>query len=162
MSYVKRVLQPGEEVRHISSIHWIVYWPGVAVAAVAIAVFWFADGRYLPRVWQYSAYALGLVAFALLIRELYQWLITEIAVTNRRVIYKKGLVRLHTNEMNMDKVESVQVNQSVLGRMFDFGTVRILGTGEGFEALNTVAGPVALRNSIVTAPHDAAKTGTVS
>jgi uncharacterized membrane protein YdbT with pleckstrin-like domain len=113
-------------------------------------------------VWQYSAYALGLVAFALLIRELYQWLITEIAVTNRRVIYKKGLVRLHTNEMNMDKVESVQVNQSVLGRMFDFGTVRILGTGEGFEALNTVAGPVALRNSIVTAPHDAAKTGTVS
>ncbi len=162
MSYVKRVLQPGEEVRHISSIHWIVYWPGVAVAVLAIAVFWFADGRYLPRVWQYSAYALGLVAAFLLIRELYQWLITEIAVTNRRVIYKKGLVRLHTNEMNMDKVESVQVNQSVLGRMFDFGTVRILGTGEGFEALNTVAAPIALRNSIVTAPHDAAKTGTAS
>jgi uncharacterized membrane protein YdbT with pleckstrin-like domain len=162
MSYVKRVLQPGEEVRHISSIHWIVYWPGVAVAILAIAVFWFADGRYLPRVWQYSAYALGLVAAFLLIRELFQWLITEIAVTNRRVIYKKGLVRLHTNEMNMDKVESVQVNQSVLGRMFDFGTVRILGTGEGFEALQTVARPIALRNSIVTAPHDAAKTGTAS
>ena len=157
MSYVKRVLQPGEEVRHISSIHWIVYWPGVAVAVLAIAVFWFSDGRYLPRVWEYAAYALGLVALFLLVRELFQWLITEIAVTNRRVIYKKGLVRLHTNEMNMDKVESVQVNQSVLGRMFDFGTVRILGTGEGFEALQTVAGPIALRNSIVTAPHDAAK-----
>jgi uncharacterized membrane protein YdbT with pleckstrin-like domain len=157
MSYVKRVLQPGEEVRHISSIHWIVYWPGVAVAILAIAVFWLADGRYLPRVWEYSAYAFGLVALFLLVRELFQWLITEIAVTNRRVIYKKGLVRLHTNEMNMDKVESVQVNQSVLGRMFDFGTVRILGTGEGFEALQTVARPIALRNSIVTAPHDAAR-----
>jgi uncharacterized membrane protein YdbT with pleckstrin-like domain len=91
---------------------------------------------------------------------LYQWMITEIAVTNRRVIYKKGLVRLHTNEMNMDKVESVQVNQSVLGRMLDFGTVRILGTGEGLEALQTVAGPIALRNSIVTAPHDAEKAET--
>ena len=53
MSYVKRVLQPGEEVRHISSIYWIVYWPGVAVAVLAIAVFWFSDGRYLPRVWEY-------------------------------------------------------------------------------------------------------------
>jgi membrane protein YdbS with pleckstrin-like domain len=157
MSYVKRVLQPGEQVRHISSIHWIVYWPGVVVAVAAVAVFWFGEARLLPRVWEYSAYALALVAAFLLIRELYQWFITEIAVTNRRVIYKKGLVRLHTNEMNMDKVESVQVNQSVLGRMLDFGTVRILGTGEGFEALKTVAGPIALRNSIVTAPHDAAE-----
>ena len=51
--------------------------------------------------------------------------------------------------MNMDKVESVQVGQSILGRMFDFGTVKILGTGEGFEALRTVARPIALRNSIV-------------
>jgi uncharacterized membrane protein YdbT with pleckstrin-like domain len=157
MSYVNRVLQPGEEVRHISSIHWIVYWPGVVVAVAAVAVFWFGEARLLPRVWEYSAYALALVAAFLLIRELYQWFITEIAVTNRRVIYKKGLVRLHTNEMNMDKVESVQVNQSVLGRMLDFGTVRILGTGEGFEALKTVAGPIALRNSIVTAPQDAAE-----
>jgi uncharacterized membrane protein YdbT with pleckstrin-like domain len=160
MSYVKRVLQPGEQVRHISSIHWIVYWPGVVVAIAAVAAFWFGEARLLPKVWQYSAYALALVAAFLLIRELYQWMITEIAVTNRRVIYKKGLVRLHTNEMNMDKVESVQVNQSVLGRMLDFGTVRILGTGEGLEALQTVAGPIALRNSIVTAPHDAEKAET--
>ena len=87
----------------------------------------------MPRVWLYTAYALALVAFILVIREWYQWWITEIAVTNRRVIYKKGLIRLKTNEMNMDKVESVQVAQSVLGRMFDFGTVKILGTGEGLR-----------------------------
>jgi uncharacterized membrane protein YdbT with pleckstrin-like domain len=74
----------------------------------------------------------------------------EIAVTNRRVIYKKGLVRRQTNEMNMDKVESVQVDQSILGRLFDFGTVKILGTGEGFESLRTIAGPIKLRNSIIT------------
>ena len=39
---------------------------------------------------------------------------------------------------------------SVLGRMFDFGTVTILGTGEGFEAVETIAGPMKLRNSIIT------------
>jgi uncharacterized membrane protein YdbT with pleckstrin-like domain len=71
-------------------------------------------------------------------------------VTNRRVIYKKGLIRLKTNEMNMDKVESVQVAQSVLGRMFDYGTVKILGTGEGLETLHTIATPIKLRNSIIT------------
>jgi uncharacterized membrane protein YdbT with pleckstrin-like domain len=150
MSYVERVLQPGEQVRYISSIHWIVYWPGVAVALLAVAAYWFGETRLLPKVWLYTAYALALVAVVLLVREWYQWWITEIAVTNRRVIYKKGLIRLHTNEMNMDKVESVQVGQSFLGRMFDFGTVKILGTGEGFEALQTIAGPIKLRNSIVT------------
>jgi hypothetical protein len=40
MSYVQRVLQPGEQVRHISSIHWIVYWPGVAVALLAVVTYW--------------------------------------------------------------------------------------------------------------------------
>jgi hypothetical protein len=50
--------------------------------------------------------------------------------------------------MNMDKVESGQVDQSILGRMLDYGTVTILGTGEGFETLRTIAGPIKLRNSI--------------
>jgi membrane protein YdbS with pleckstrin-like domain len=150
MSYVERVLQPGEQVRHISSIHWIVYWPSVVVALLAVAAYWFGEMRLLPSVWLYTACALALGALALVVREWYQWWITEIAVTNRRVIYKKGLVRLKTNEMNMDKVESVQVDQSVLGRMFDFGTVKILGTGEGLETLHTIASPIKLRNSIIT------------
>ncbi len=150
MSYVERVLQPGEQVRYISSIHWIVYWPGVVVALLALAAFWFGGTRWLPTMWLYTAYGLALVAVVLLVREWYQWWITEIAVTNRRVIYKRGLIRLHTNEMNMDKVESVQVGQSFLGRVLDFGTVKILGTGEGIEALQTIASPIKLRNSIVT------------
>jgi uncharacterized membrane protein YdbT with pleckstrin-like domain len=47
--------------------------------------------------------------------------------------------------MNMDKVESVQIDQSILGRMLDYGNVKILGTGEGFETLRTIARPIELR-----------------
>jgi hypothetical protein len=112
VSYVQRVLQPGEQVRHISSIHWIVYWPGVAVALLAVVAYWLSDTRHLPAFWRYTAYALALVAAVLLIQQWFQWWVTEIAATNRRVIYKKGLIRPETNEMNMDKVESVQINQS--------------------------------------------------
>jgi uncharacterized membrane protein YdbT with pleckstrin-like domain len=57
--------------------------------------------------------------------------------------------------MNMDKVESVQIDQSILGRMLDFGNVTILGTGEGFETLHTIASPMELRNSITATPHNA-------
>ena len=85
---------------------------------------------------------------SLLVQEWFRWWITEIPITNRRVIYKRGFISRRTNEMNMHKVESVQVYQSILGRMLDYGTVTILGTGEGFETLRTIAGPIELRNSI--------------
>jgi hypothetical protein len=48
MNYVQRVLQPGEQVRNISSIHWIVYWRGVAVALLAVVAYWLSDTRLLP------------------------------------------------------------------------------------------------------------------
>ena len=155
MSYVERVLQPGEQVRHISSIHWIVYWPGVAVALLAVVAYWLSETRLLPGIWRYAAYALALGAVVLLIQQWLRWWVTEIAVTDRRVIYKKGLIRRQTNEMNMDKVESVQIDQSVLGRLLDYGDVTILGTGEGFEKLRTIANPIELRNSITGTTHKA-------
>ena len=116
MSYVQRVLQPGEQVRRISSIHWIGYWPGVAVG--------------------------------LLIQQWFQWWITEIAVTNRRIIYKKGLIRRQTNEMNMDKVESVQIDQSILGRMLNYGDITVRGTGTGLEPLKDIDDPIGFRNHV--------------
>jgi uncharacterized membrane protein YdbT with pleckstrin-like domain len=88
-----------------------------------------------------------------LIREWFGWWTTEVAVTNLRVIYKTGLVKRRTNEMNMDKVESVQVDQSILGRILDYGTVSITGTGAGLELLEVIAQPIELRNSITGVPH---------
>jgi uncharacterized membrane protein YdbT with pleckstrin-like domain len=89
--------------------------------------------------------------------------ITEIAVTDRRIIYKRGFINRHTEEMNMDKVASVDVDQSILGRILDYGTVHVLGTGgsqavdransdrsvaRGIEHLHRIASPLALRNAI--------------
>src|SRR4051812_24239336 len=156
MTYIQRVLQPGEQVRRISSIHWIIYWPGIVVALLAVVAYWLSETMLLTGFWRYTAYGLALVAAVLLIQQWFERWVTEIAVTNRRVIYKKGLIRRQTNEMNMDKVESVKIDQSILGRMLDFGNVKILGTGEGFETLRTIPNPIELRNSIIAgATHKA-------
>lgn len=69
MSYVQRVLQPGEQVRHTSSIHWIVYWPGIGVAILAVVAYWFSGTLLLTGFWRYTADALALVAVVLLIQE---------------------------------------------------------------------------------------------
>jgi uncharacterized membrane protein YdbT with pleckstrin-like domain len=73
---------------------------------------------------------------------------TETDVTNLRVVHKTGFIKRRTFEMALDKVESVDVNQSILGRLLDFGDVTILGVGEGKETISTIASPLAFRNSI--------------
>jgi uncharacterized membrane protein YdbT with pleckstrin-like domain len=155
MSYVQRVLQPGEVVRHTATAHWIVYWPGaLCIVAALAAVAW---AGFLPADWarwvRWLAALLTVVGMVLLVREWFGWWTTEVAVTNLRVIYKTGLIKRTTNEMNMDKVESVKVDQSILGRLLDYGTVTITGTGAGLEALPSVAQPIELRNSITGVAH---------
>jgi len=149
MSYVQSVLQPGEQVRHTAKLHWIMYWPGLALMLAALAAFVLAERQDRAHmVLIYLAGVLAVIALLFLLREWFiQWT-TEIAVTNRRVIHKTGFIRRQTNEMNLDKVESVQVDQSILGRILNYGHVTFLGTGEGFETLRLVAAPIELRNHI--------------
>jgi uncharacterized membrane protein YdbT with pleckstrin-like domain len=87
----------------------------------------------------------------LLARAWFNAWITEIAVTNRRVIYKRGFISRTTAEMQMDKIESVEVDQSILGRILDYGKVTVLGTGigTGLERITEpIAAPLKLRNHI--------------
>src|SRR4051795_4484171 len=111
MSYVQSVLQPGEEVRYQASIHWITYFHG-ALWLIAACIVWIIApeswrGGFTVRVIEIVLGAGGLIFLA---RAWFEWWITEIAVTNRRVIYKRGLVSRKTAEMHMDKIETVEVD----------------------------------------------------
>jgi uncharacterized membrane protein YdbT with pleckstrin-like domain len=150
MSYVKHVLQPGEVVRHTASLHWILYVRGLLFLIAAGVIFvlipdrsgfvhWFAAAAG----WLCLAIGLALVAHAW-----YRWWTTEIAVTDRRVIYKKGFIYRETSEINMDKVESVDVDQTIWGRILDYGDVSVVGTGSTWETLPIIAKPIELRNHI--------------
>ncbi|MPZ58520.1 MAG: PH domain-containing protein [Rhizobiales bacterium] len=149
-SYVERILQPGEQVRHVATLHWILYVPGFLVLIVSLAVLSFA--RSVERgegFWLAVSAVLAAVAIIWIFQAWFKRWITEIAVTDRRVIYKTGFIRRDTNEMQMDKVESVRVDQPILGRLLDYGDVSVLGTGKGeFARLKTIAEPLELRNQI--------------
>src|ERR1043165_8803868 len=111
--YVDKVLQPGERILYSASLHWILYWPGALLWLVA-ALLYLATANGFVRLVAFVIFAAGLV---LLAREWFVWWTTEIAVTDRRIIYKTGFIRRKTTEMHMDKVESVEVEQPVLGRI---------------------------------------------
>jgi uncharacterized membrane protein YdbT with pleckstrin-like domain len=149
MSYVQHVLQPGEEIRHTARIHWIKYMSGLLLLSAAVVMVIFGELAERARIiWLIIAAATALIALGQLLHAWFVRWTTEIAVTNRRVIRKMGFIRRDTVEMHMDKVESVDVDQSVLGRLLDYGTVIVRGTGTGLEPLRNVAKPLELRNHI--------------
>lgn len=152
MSYLQRILQPGETLRYVGRLHWIVYLPGLALFAIAVAlaaaiVAAGQLGNFVP----YLLIALDLVMLVslltLLAAAVRRWT-TEIAVTDRRVIFKRGLIRRHTIEMNMDKVETVDVDQSLVGRLLGYGDIVVRGTGSSIEPFRKIAAPLDFRNQV--------------
>lgn len=156
MPYYTSVIQPDEEVRYFGTLHWLIYtgaiiWGLGAIAAGAIALWIGRDPNLQTWYW----IALIAAAFALLCAAaafLHSWLqrrTTEIVITNKRVLYKTGWISRRTEEMNITKVETVDVRQTVPGRIFGYGTVLIRGIGSTWEPLERVTEPVKLRNAII-------------
>jgi len=149
MSYVKHVLLPDEQVRYVTDIHWIVYLPGAAVLAFALVAWIVSLGaQSMAVLWLLLAAMLGVLGLLMTAGAWLRRWTTEIAVTSKRIIYKRGFVRRRTIEMNIDKVESVDVTQSVLGRLLDFGTITVRGVGTGIEPLANIESPIEFRNHV--------------
>ncbi|MBX9990847.1 PH domain-containing protein [Phreatobacter oligotrophus] len=139
MSYVGDSLGPGETIVHEATIHWVVYfWPIVAVivglAATVLA-------------WPYGLAVLAAAALWLLVA----WFLsrtTELAVTSRKVVAKWGLVARSTIEQRLEKVDSISVDQTFLGRVLNFGNVTVHGTGINATPIKMIADPLVFRRKV--------------
>ncbi len=130
-SYVESNLMSGERV---------VYRAEISLWSVGHLIF--LGVILLP------VFGLGLV---FLVWAFIRYRTTEFAVTDKRLIAKTGLISRSTVEMFLDKVESLHVEQSVLGRMLDFGTITIRGTGSTEEPIKNISAPLALRKQFMQA-----------
>ena len=145
MSYVDRSLIPGETVQARARLHWYLYFWTFVVMALGIAgVIAFRD-RWL------LAAPFALVAIYGGARWLHALVIgwtTELAVTNYRVIAKRGLIQRETVEQILNRVDSIEVSQSLLGRMLDYGSIMVTGTGVTHTPLPMIADPLGFRRSV--------------
>ena len=75
-----------------------------------------------------------------------KWL-SEFVITNRRIIIKTGFIARATFEMNLSKIESVNVDQSVMGRILNYGSLTIIGSGGTRETFHKISHPLQFRKA---------------
>jgi uncharacterized membrane protein YdbT with pleckstrin-like domain len=157
MGYIEENLISGETILYRTRLHWVVM-TGPIIAAVILAIpgLVFLIGSITTlREKDVSSIGMGGIGilFVLGAAAIVGWGIwhrssTEMAVTNKRVLVKAGRVSRNTSEMMLGKIESVAVNQSVLGRMLGFGTITVRGTGGTPEPFSKIAHPLEFRRQV--------------
>src|SRR3954447_192158 len=111
MSYIAKILQPGERVVHVGRLHWVMYLPSIVLLCIGLAVFIIPTTENRSPIYVISALLVLSGAVSAFLAWFKQFT-TEIAVTDRRIIYKTGFISRETAEMNMHRVETVAVEQS--------------------------------------------------
>ena len=138
--YVDDNLLPSEQVVFRTSLHPIIFLSSAAVVLAGLVL-----GIVQTPLAGLSVLGAGLVL--LLLNWIRQWS-SEFAVTNRRVIIKTGWLSRRTIELNMSKVESVEVEQGLVARMLNYGTITVIGTGGTREPFALIADPLGFRRAV--------------
>ena len=178
MLYVQQSLTPDEELIHIGHFHWMYSAQAImaivngfilCIAVLIGSVYGLEHfGLFINRGVAFDFHSTGLIGK---IRELHpairllsafifvmgllrfaQMMVTqattEIAVTTSRLVYKRGLVARYVGEMSIDRIEGVNVLQTVMGRIFNYGRIMVRGMGVGEVILPPIADPIKFRKAI--------------
>lgn len=148
-SYVKTSLIKGEKILFSAQLS---LWPytghlviGALLLIASMSIGWLWSAPEWVRI------TLGLIAF---LPWLYVYIIldtTEVVVTSSRVIIKRGFIQRATSELFLTRIEGVEVDQSLLGRMLGYGTLFIRGVGTEVAPLPNIREPLKFRNEFFNA-----------
>lgn len=157
MSYVQKHLIDGEAIIYETRLHWIMLIGpvllGVLFGLTGAGMFVLsgrttADQTAAHQTFLVLGAAFLAVALIFIIRGVLVRNATEMTVTNKRVFVKVGLAARRTIELLLSRVESIGVEESVMGRMLGFGTVIVHGTGGTPEVFNMIAHPLEFRTQV--------------
>jgi hypothetical protein len=157
MSYIKASLVPGETIVYQTRLHWIVMLRHVLLGLLLLA----GSGALLsyllnqPRfgntrehLTEGGAAALLVCGIAAILAGMVRRNATEMAVTTRRVVVKQGLVNRKTVEMLLNKIETIEVSEPMVGRMLGYGSITMVGTGGTSEPFHKISHPLQFRSQV--------------
>ncbi len=126
MSYVKSALVTGEQIQYEGHFHWTDKLTALILCCVVVGIFW------VISMWA-----------------------TEMAVTNRRLIYKRGWIARKTEELGLQRIGEVNLTQGILGRILNYGKVQVRGLGGGDIMLPKMRSPLGFKKALQEAQAQA-------
>ena len=156
MSYIEKGLLPGEHIVYSGKLHWFIFLPAIfwLIVAVVLCVISQQNQFFSIASAVVALYALYAIMKAIIIR----WT-TELGVTNKRIIFKKGVIRRDTMELTHGKIESIREEQGIIDRIFDRGSLVFEGTGGGKEYLKNIDAPLTFKKNAQFAADQAGTSG---
>lgn len=152
MRFIKNALLRDERLIYATHPHWIIFAPSVIIFIMMAAIF--ILGPQYPlfgfRLFGYAFYDIvgaivGLVAVYWFLSAWVVFYYSEFGVTNKRIIMKTGMISRDTAEIMLDKIEAINVEQSILGRILTYGTLIVVGTGGTHDVYYNVPDPFIFR-----------------
>jgi len=161
----KRNLQENEELLYVPGLHWfytVKYMILSLPLFVILLIVWNYAEDYAASGWfygietaeelrfviRYIFLAAVLLVLLVFVCRIFMYLCVEYGVTNKRLLIKKGVLRIVAAEIPIDRIESIYCIQGLLGMIFNYGTIRISGIGGSIPAFRMVGRPYALRRKI--------------
>jgi uncharacterized membrane protein YdbT with pleckstrin-like domain len=139
MSYIEKNLMNGENILYRAQVHWIIFlWP---VIWFIVAIMFFSgsgDAGAAGGLFIIIAIVTGIASFI-------TFKTSEFGITNKRVIAKVGFIRRNSLEVLLNKIEGIQVNQGILGRILGFGSITVSGTGGTKDPFHKIDAPLEFR-----------------
>jgi len=148
MGYIDNNLLSGEQIFFRTHLHWKVFLVPVLLFLVGVA---FTAGAMYQGFDPYLSVLILVIPLGVLFHSYLTWRCSEFAVTDKRVLIKTGIVSRHTLETILTKVENIGVEQSLWGRLFNFGTLYVTGTGSTRETFSGIHAPLEFRKAIEAA-----------
>lgn len=158
MGYVERHLLAGERVVYKTRLHWVLFVkPALLMLAGVILMVLLRQVQDPPWLWIFGA-AVALIGLVWAFVHYVEVMTSEFAVTTSRLILKVGLISRYTTELLLAKVESIGVQQGLIGRLLNYGDLTVTGTGGAREVFRRVRDPIGFRNHVQQASLGAGST----
>lgn len=158
MGYVERHLLAGERVVYKTRLHWVLFVkPALLVLAGVILMVLLRQVQDPRWLWIFGA-AVALIGLVWAFVHYIEVMTSEFAVTTSRLILKVGLISRYTTELLLAKVESIGVQQGLIGRLLNYGDLTVTGTGGAREVFRRVRDPIGFRNHVQQASLGAGST----
>ena len=156
----KKNMHEGEELLFVPRLHWMYVVKVAIYFLLLVLAFLIAWAAILPFGYRdflqfmgvnigYKILLLVVIATAIMVWRVFLYLCTEYGVTNRRLLMKRGIIRVFTAEIPTDRIESIYCIQGLLGRIFNYGTIYISGIGGKMPVFYMIWKPYAVRRKII-------------